>query len=91
MSSSPFIACATRASARERLVIARDRKLLQRVLAADERDRAPGGAEALVEQRLHEAHLLHEHFLARVRREADEVELAHARAPGLRSPRARAR
>ena len=70
-----------RADARQRareIGDARDRKLLQRILAAGERDRAPRGAEALVEQASHEAHLLHEHVLAAVGREADEVELAHA-------------
>src|SRR5262249_38737071 len=52
---------------------ARDREFLERVVAVDERDRVPGGGEALVEQAAHEAHLFYEHVLACVGREADEI------------------
>src|SRR5262249_20694390 len=57
---------------------ARDRKFLERVLAAHQRDGMAGGAEALVELLADEAHLVNEDFLARVRRKADEVKLALA-------------
>src|SRR5439155_26048503 len=64
-SSSVFIASPTRFSARE-VGHAADGEFLQRVAAAREGDGAPRGAEALVEQPLHVAHLAQEHVLAAV-------------------------
>jgi hypothetical protein len=86
-----FIARPTPLERARKVGDARDRQLLQRVVAARERDRAPGGAEALVEQALHVAQLAQEHLLARVGGEAHEVLLAHARAARLDARRASAR
>src|SRR5580765_7219794 len=61
----------------------RERELLERLLAVDERDRVSGRAKALVEQAPHKAHLPHEYVLAGIGREADEEKFAHARAPRL--------
>src|SRR5438045_8898627 len=60
-----------------------DREFVERLLAADERDRAPRGGKALVEQAPHEAHFFQEYVAARIRREADEI--------GLRDPGATGR
>src|SRR5438874_9200594 len=42
-----------------------------------------GGGVALLEESAHETHFMQENILARIRREADEVELAHAGAAAL--------
>src|SRR5689334_18486403 len=60
-----------------------ERKLLQRLLAVDERDGMAGGGKALIEEPPHVAHFVHEDILARVGCEADEEKLARARTPGL--------